>query len=285
MAYIYVMKKFVLAAAFPCVVTSLEGSAILEEGVTLEFDSPARVFIYPASGRREDVAFVFDMSNPSPRARIFSLPETEYFYLDSALSSVSAREKLSIDKNVLTFTIANDNLTIDDGSLIKVTPILKPKTYEITTLEHLAIVKIHSLGAEQLVIYNPQTASIRTITGDKIEIIGSEIICEIGAREEKYNIIEENLIKTKSISSISRNNKIIGMRFLEHIKNGEYSSAASLLDNSLSSSEEKLVAYFGQIRSYIPLDKNHYGVITSSNEYILRLDTSDAKITNIEILD
>ena len=256
----------------------------MEDGIVLNFSEPQRLFIYPATGRREDVAFVLDMNRPCDRVKVFSLEDEKLFYLDDRSASViNVKESLSVSGKNLTFEIGSDSVKIDDGHISAETAIIKPKTYQLTSHEKFAILKIKSALEQQAIIYDTENSQITSLSGSKIEITGGEIVCEKFGREEKYIIADGTLAKIKSIENLSRNPKTLGITFLNKIKNKQFSEACQMLSERLSANEDKLAAYFGEIKDVLPLNENEFLIVKKSGHYVTKLDCREDRIVNIEI--
>ena len=280
------MKKFEVRSAYPCLVKWKGGEEFLEDGLSLTFDEPQNLFIYPATGRREDIAFVLDMNSSTPQAKLFSLDDRDLYYLEpSSADCLLVKESLSVNGKTLNFEIGSTTLKIESDSLVRSINILKPKTYQLSSHDNFAILKIKSDGSDEAIIFNTETNAVQTITASKIEITDGQILCERFGHEEKYIFAEGNLVKTKSIESISRNPKITGLTFLQKIKNKEYREASLMVSERLGANEEKLSAYFGDVKEVLPLNETEFLIVKKAGHYQVRLDTKEDKVVNIEIKD
>ncbi len=280
------MKKFEVRSAYPCLVKWKGGEEFLEDGLALTFDEPQKLFIYPATGRREDIAFVLDMNATSPQAKLFSLDDRELFYLEeNCADCLMLKESLSVNGKNLNFEIGSATAKISSEAIIKTVNILKPKTYQLLSHDNFAILKIKSEGSDQVIAYNVETNAIEIINASKIEIADGQILCQRFGHEEKYIFAEGKLVKTKSIESVSRNPKITGLTFLQKIKNKEYREASFLVSERLGANEEKLSAYFGDVKNVLPLNENEFLIIKKAGHYQVRLETKEDKVVNIEIKD
>lgn len=279
------MKTYELRSTYPCLVKWQSGEEFLEEGYSLQFDKPEKLFIYPTTGRREDVPFVLDMEANFYPVQVFDVEGRQIFYLQPNNIGTMAKEKISLNSKTINFKIASNFVEIETDELIKSCECIKPKTYEIICYEKFAILKIKGEKSEQAIIYDSENNSLSCVTATKIDFENGELICEKHGREEKFVFAEGNLVKTKSLQTISRNPKITGMLFLDKLKNGEYREASLLVSDRLGSNEDKLQAYFGEIKDFFPLDENKYLVIKKTGHYVVKLDLYEDKIVNIEILD
>lgn len=279
------MKTYQLFSKYPCLVKWQDGEELIDEGMSLQFDKPEKLYVYPTTGRREDLPFVLDMNANFSPVRVFSLGEKEVYFLEESPSGVVAKEKITANGKNLSFKIATNKVEIETDEVIKSCEICKPKTYEIISHENFVILKIKGERYDQAVIFNCDNNSLNSVSASKIDFIDGELICEKYGREEKFVFAEGELVKTKSLQTLSRNNKIIGMLFLQKIKNKEYREASLLLSDRLGSNEDKLVAYFGEIQDFLPLDETTFLVIKKSGHYVVKLDLNEDKIVNIEILD
>ncbi len=280
------MKNYQLRSALPCLVKWQGGEEFLEDGLVLNFNQPTRLFIYPASGRREDVAFVLNMSLPSERVKVFHVEEETIFFLDeNSSSSIAVKETISVGDKNIEFELDGDSVKIVNADKICSAHILKPKTYRLQSHENFAILKIKATSLEEAIVFNSETNSITCIEAEKIEIVGGEIICEKQGREEKYIIADGTLSKIKSIENFSRNSKILGLSFLQMVKNKQYSAACNLLSENLHASEDKIAAYFGEIKNILPLNEKEFLIAKKSGHYITRLEQREDKIVGIEMKD
>lgn len=280
------MKNYQLRSALPCLVKWKGGEEFLEDGVVLNFSEPQRLFIYPATGRREDVAFVLDMSSQNERVRVFELEDEIIYFLDeNAGSSIAVKESIAVNGKNIEFELSGRTVRITNDGTICTADILKPKTYRLSSHENFAILKIKSARGEEAIVFNTDTNSLTSIEADKIEIAGGEIICEKLGREEKYVIADGVLAKTKSIENFSRNPKILALTFLQKVKNKQFSDACSLLSENLHASEDKIAAYFGEIKNILPLNEKEFLIAKKSGHYITRLEQREDKIVSIEIKD
>ena len=279
------MKKFTLISTYPCLVKWKGGEEFLDEICYLEFDDAERLFVFPATGRREECAFVFEAGVANPRARVMNVKDRQFVLLERRDLSTFVKESVTADGETVMLEIGTCSLRIECGDIVKEVEILRPKTYAISTCENFVLVKISSPSQKQLVSFNVKSHEVQSIYGTSIEINDGEILCDSFGHEEKYAIIDGKLVATKPIDSIPRNSAALGMKFLEQVKNGRLKEACAYLDDRLGGSEEKLDAYFGKIEHFFPLENGEYLIVKKSGQYVVKLDLKDDKICNIEIDD
>lgn len=279
------MKIFEVRSTYPCLVKWHAGEEFLEEGYVLQFDKPEKLFIYPTTGRREDVPFVLDMEAHFYPVKVFDVDDKRIFYLQPNSLGTMAKEKITLNSKTINFKIASTFVEVETDEIIKNCECIKPKTYEIISYEKFAILKIKGENSDQAIVFDSENNSLTSVTASRIDFENGELICEKQGREEKFVFADGNLVKTKSLQTVSRNPKITGMLFLQKLKNGEYREASLLVSDRLGSNEEKLAAYFGEIQDFFALDDNQFLVIKKSGHYVVKLDLNEDKIANIEILD
>lgn len=276
--------KYEFRSAVPCLVKFSSGEEFLEDGQMLIFEKPEKLFVYPASKGYN--SFVLDFNSNRCPIKKFELDDRIlYYFAQESAPRLSVKEKINIDNKDISFIIGQTSTKIEYESTIRDIDTIWPKSYEITTREHTAILKIKSSDQQQLIAFNSETAQILTFTYDKIEIVENEIFCERFGKEEKYIFSEGNLIKIRSIDSQTKNNKVLGMQFLQKVKEKQYKDANTLLSQYLSSSEEKIAAYFGEIENILPLNENIFLLDKKTGPLIVKLDLQNDKIINIEIIN
>ncbi len=280
------MENYQLRSTYPCVVKWQGGEEFLEEGQALEFEKAERLFIYPATGRRDDISFVLDMACPGARVQTFKVDEQTIFYLASnKIDETIVEEKIEVSGRQVLMQIGTDNLKIVLDNVTKIYEIQHPKKYEVLAVDDFALLKITALNEMQLVVFNVKTFDCEIITADKIEIVGGEIMALLGGREEKYLINSGKFSQVRAFDFSSKNPAVTGMMFLQNLKMHHYSEACNFVDSLLSPSSDKLKAYFGEITDFFPLDENRYLLIKKSGHDVVKLDLKNSLICNIEMLD
>lgn len=276
--------KYEFRSTIPCLVKYQGGEEFLEDGQSLVFEKPLKMFVYPA--QKGYASFVLDCNaNVCPIKR-FALPDRIlYYFSENTKPKICVKEKTSIGATDVTFIIGQNELQVECNNIIKSIPSISPKTYELTNHDKLALLKVKGEKSEQLTIVNTLTNQITNLVYDRIEINDDEIFCEKFEKEEKYQISDDGIIKVRSIPSQIRNTKILGMSFLEMVKAKQYKDACTLLSDRLASSEEKIAAYFGDIDEILPLSENTYLLDKKTGPLIVKIDLNKDKIVNIEMVD
>lgn len=276
--------KYEFRSTIPCLVKYQGGEEFLEDGQSLVFEKPLKMFVYPA--QKGYTSFVLDCNASVCPIKRFVLPERIlYYFSENTKPKICVKEITSVDGSDITFVIGQNELQIECNNIIKSIPSISPKTYELSKHDKLALLKIMGEKSEQLTVVNPSTNQITNLVYDKIQINDDEIFCEKFEKEEKYQISDDGIIKVRSISPQIRNTKILGMTFLEMVKAKQYKDACTLLSDRLPSSEEKIAAYFGDIDEILPLSENTYLLDKKTGPLIVKIDLNKDKIVNIEVVD
>lgn len=280
------MKKIEIRSEYPCLIKWKGGEEFLDEATSLFFSTPELLFVYPATGKRDDIAFVLDLSQPDKNfCQIFNLEENTLCLLTKSISSIKIKEEVLVNGKSVNLILSNSNAEFNTDERIAYVTTLPPKTYELTSYENFVILKIKSLSAEQIVLFNTVTNELFSEEGNIVEFDRGEISCQRYGKEEKYSIVENEIIRAKTYEPPPKNAKVLPLKFLEKIKNHDFKSAISFLQDSMSASEEKLSAYFGEIKKILPLSLNRFLIVKKSGYYEVEIQTSGEKISNIEIID
>lgn len=276
--------KYEFRSTIPCLVKYQGGEEFLEDGQSLVFEKPLKMFVYPA--QKGYASFVLDCNANVCPIKKFALPDRIlYYFSENTKPKICVKEKTSVGTSDVTFVIGQNELQVECNNIIKSIPSISPKTYELANHDKLALLKVKGEKSEQLTIVNTLTNQITNLVYDKIEINDDEIFCEKFEKEEKYQISDDGIIKVRSISSQIRNTKILGMAFLEMVKAKQYKDACTLLSDRLASSEEKIAAYFGDIDEVLPLSENTFLLDKKTGPLIVKIDLNKDKIVNIEMVD
>lgn len=276
--------KYEFRSAVPCLIKYSGGEEFLEDGQALVFDKPEKFFVYPAA--KGYASFVLDCNSNNNPVKKFELADRVlYYFSKTSTMQISVREKITLDGQEINFVIGQSHVEIEHADTIRRVESIFPKSYEITTREKAAILKIKSQAQQQLVAFNIETAQLTSMIYDKIEIMENEIFCELFGKEEKYIFTGGELIKVRSADIQTKNSKILGMLFLQRVKDKQYKDASALLSSYLSPSEEKIAAYFGEIENILPLSENTFLLDKKTGPLVVKLDLQNDKIINIEIVD
>ena len=155
LAYTYRMKKIEIRSEYPCLIKWKGGEEFLDEATSLFFSTPELLFVYPATGKRDDIAFVLDLSQPDKNfCQIFNLEEKNLCLLTKSSSNIKIKEELSANGKQVKLILSNSNAEFHTDERIASVSTLPPKTYEFTNYENFVILKIKSLSAEQIVLFN-----------------------------------------------------------------------------------------------------------------------------------
>lgn len=281
------MKKFELRSEYPCLIKWQESEAFLDEASSLIFETAEILYVYPATGCRGDIAFTLDLSQPSKIfCECYNLDQQTLCLLTSKSKKVlKVKEKTSVKGKEVSVCISQNETSFETDDRIVIAQTIHPKTYELSSFENFAILKIKDSSQEQILLFNIDSAKLFSEEANIIEFNSGELSCQKNGKEEKYSIVNGEIVKSKTFEPALKNEKIIAYKFLEKIKNHEFKVATTFLSDSLNSSEEKLSAYFGEIKKIIPLSISKFLVVKKSGYYVVRFEVKDEKISNIEILD
>lgn len=281
------MKKFELRSEYSCLIKWQGSEAFLDEASSLIFETAEILYVYPATGCRSDIAFTLDLSQPSKIfCECYNLDQQTLCLLTSKSKNVlKVKEKTSVKGKEVSVCISQNETSFETDDRIVIAQTIHPKTYELSSFENFAILKIKDSSQEQILLFNIDSAKLFSEEANIIEFNSGELSCQKNGKEEKYSIVNGEIVKSKTFEPALKNEKIIAYKFLEKIKNHEFKIATTFLSDSLNSSEEKLSAYFGEIKKIIPLSISKFLVVKKSGYYVVRFEVKDEKISNIEILD
>ncbi len=281
------MKKIEIRSEYPCLLKWKNSEQFLDEASSLCFDTPECFFVYPATGKRGDIAFVLDLSQLDRRfCQTFNLEDRTLCLLTRPSTTlIKVKEKVSVQGKDVSLTLSNSQASFETDERIVSVEVISPKTYELSAFENFAILKIKGSASEQIVVLNLENYEIFCEEGNIVEFDRGEISCQKNGKEEKFSLVNGHIVRAKIFESPPKNPKIIPLKFLEKIKNHDYKSATAMMWDSLNASEEKLSAYFGEIKKIVPLSFDKFLIVKKAGHYIVKLDLLDEKISNIEILD
>lgn len=280
------MKKIELRSEYPCLIKWKGGEEFLDEATSLFFSNEQLLFVYPATGKREDVAFVLDLSQLDKNfCQVFNLDDRTLCLLTKSSATTKIKEEISINGKQVKLLLSNSYAEFHTDEREVTVQTLPPKTYEFSNYENFAILKIKSLSAEQIVLFNINTNQTFSQEANIIEFDRGEISCQRYGKEEKFSIDEDKVVSAKSYEPLPKNPKVLPLKFLEKIKCHDFKSAINFLQDGMSASEEKLSAYFGEIKKILPLSSNKFLIVKKSGYFVVEIQTNGEKISNIEILD
>lgn len=276
--------KYELRSAVPCLVKYSGSEEFLEDGQALVFDKPEKLFVYPAM--RGFASFVLDCNSSRCPIKRFELDDRVlYFFPHDLTPKISVREKINVSGSDVSFVIGQSYVNIEFENTTRSVESIFPKSYELFSREKAACLKIKSTDKQQLLVFNTESSALTALEYDKIEIIENEIFCERFGKEEKYIFSGSDVVKIRSVDSQTKNSKILGMLFLQRVKEKQYKEAGALLSTYLSSTEEKIAAYFGEIENILPLSENTFLLDKKTGPLVVKLDLQNDKIINIEMID
>lgn len=276
--------KYEFRSAVPCLVKYDGGEEFLEDGQSLVFDKPEKMFVYPAA--KGYASFVLDCNSSSCPIKKFELTNRVlYFFSSDSPSQIRVKETLNVGDNEVKFVIGQNFVEIEHENSIRKVESIPPKTYELFSREKIAVLKIKGNEQQQLITFSTASSAVLSLTYDKIEVVENEIFCEKFGKEEKYIFSDGSIVKIRSANVQTKNSKILGMLFLQKVKEKQYKDAGTMLSTYLSSSEEKIAAYFGEIENILPLSENTFLLDKKTGPLVVRLDLQNDKIINIELVD
>lgn len=280
------MKKIELRSEYPCLIKWRGGEEFLDEASKLSFSTQELLYVYPATGRREDVAFVLDLAQVDKHfCMSFNLEDSTLCLLTKAATTTTIKEELSVDGKTVSLLLSNKTAEFSTDERVVSAETITPKTYELFSFQNFAVLKIKGSSSEQILLFNVKNFQIFSEEGNIVEFDRGEISCQKHGKEEKFSVVDDQIVRAKTYEPPPKNPKILPLKFLEKIKNRDFKSALSLMQDNLNGSDEKLSAYFGEIKKILPLSQEKFLIVKRSGHYVVRLQTSGEKISNIEILD
>src|SRR5699024_6969095 len=126
------------------------------------FDTPECFFVYPATGKRGDIAFVLDLSQLDRRfCQTFNLEDRTLCLLTRPSTTlVKVKEKVSVQGKDVSLTLSNSQASFETDERIVSVEVISPKTYELSAFENFAILKIKGSASEQIVVLNLENYEI-----------------------------------------------------------------------------------------------------------------------------
>lgn len=280
------MKKIEIRSEYPCLIKWKGGEEFLDEATSLLVSKQDLLFVYPATGKKEDVAFLLDLSQMDKTfCQVFNLEDRTLCLLTKSSSITKIKEEILVNGKPVELVLSNSyaKFSTDERELCVQT--LPPKSYELSSYENFAVLKIKSLSAEQIILFNITTNQIFSQEANIVEFDRGEISCQRYGKEEKFSVLDDKIISAKTYEPPPKNPKVLPLKFLEKIKNHDFKSAITFLQDNLSASEDKISAYFGEIKKILPLSLENFLIVKRSGYYVVKIQTSGEKISNIEILD
>ncbi len=280
------MKSIELRSEYPCLVKWAKNEEFLDEASCLTFLNPEILYIYPATGKKDNIAFVLDLSQINKNfCQQFNLEDRQLCLLTENPPLITIKDEITLNERKIQLALSTEEAKFETDERIVTVQTIQPKTYELSSYKDFVVLKIKGLSEEQIILLNINTYDIFNEIGSIIEFSNGELSCQKYGKEEKFSIVDDRIIRAKTIEPQTKNSKIVALKFLEKIKNREYKSALSLMWENLSPSEEKLKAYFGEIKKILPLSQEKFLIVKKSGYYVVKLEMLDNKISNIEILD
>ena len=200
------MKKIEIRSEYPCLIKWKGGEEFLDEATSLLVSKQDLLFVYPATGKKEDVAFLLDLSQMDKTfCQVFNLEDRTLCLLTKSSSITKIKEEILVNGKPVELVLSNSyaEFSTDERELCVQT--LPPKSYELSSYENFAVLKIKSLSAEQIILFNITTNQIFSQEANIVEFDRGEISCQRYGKEEKFSVLDDKIISAKTYEPPPKN--------------------------------------------------------------------------------
>ncbi len=283
--------KTILKTTYPCLIKTNSDECELNENDTLEIENEQFLFVYPQDG---NIPFYIDLKSENEN-RFFSIIkyDNKKMFLLEKISTfqVESKESFSVSGQNCNIIISEHTISFETKEKnIKV--LCQHTTNNFSSFKHKKYVCLQ---------FDCDFYAFNIEKNKLFHFVGSDIKFENGVlslikkfhdstnREKHciYNLGDEISVEKQTFiaDTPKTNDDLISYHFMESIKAKDYAFATSQLAENLKEKidETSLKSFFGNIKSFLPLNLNEFISITSSEKNYVKFEIYNDKIVDISV--
>ena len=289
------MKNIIIYTTYPCLIKLNGQDCHLDESEHLVIDEPLKkLYVYP-TGKSKSFAFTIEF--PLISCKHYNWIEKEDKILIFLLDGLEVE---NVDCYHFSYKGQTCDIEVATNSLVFSTPLHKkritlnsaPNEVSCGQFKHINYVLTINNDNEKIICYNPITNKTKLFSGNKIKLnsSGFSVIKEQYENYDKITeeyIVDEDGLKVKNKTFIQSDRLIpenlLVYQFMSSIKNGDISSAYSILSRDLQNEIDKdvLKQYFGDVSYFYLLDVSTCFAIVEGKNKLFEFNVTDGKINEI----
>ncbi len=280
--------KYIIKTTYPCLIKTQNQFCELDTSDTLEVEDEQILMVYPQNAQQ--IPFQVNILRESQFYSVLNREGKMIVLLEGPQKvSVSRKENLTISGKNCVITVGANKLEFETDTH-KFTLPHKNDVFKAQKIKNFACV----IFENEIYALDIQKNKLVFFSGDEISLKDNEITLTKKfydslqrQKEAKYKLEDDVLVESENFSYASEKNvaELVPFRLLESIKAKDYAYALDSLSPKLKESvdSEVLKKFFGNLKQFLPLDKNQFITISDNKKNFVTFSLLGNKIADISI--